>query len=133
MKDHFKPVFLNRIDEYVIFNSLSKKDLRGIVEIETKRLGKRLEDRAMNLSISDSALDYLAEVGFDPVYGARPLKRTIQRELETTVARGILAGEYIDGDTVAVDVVNERLRITKLWGGPVGESQEQEEVSVSFE
>merc|ERR1711862_464837 len=79
MKDHFKPEFLNRIDEYVIFNSLSKKDLRGIVKIETKRLEKRLEERSIYLHITDSALDYLADVGFDPVYGARPLKRTISR------------------------------------------------------
>jgi len=113
MKEHFKPEFLNRIDEYVIFNSLSKKDLRGIVKIETKRLGKRLEDRAMHLSISDSALDYLADVGFDPIYGARPLKRTIQRELETTVARGILKGEFDDKDTILVDEKDGKLVISK--------------------
>jgi len=124
MKDHFKPEFLNRIDEYVIFNSLSKKDLRGIVKIETKRLGKRLEDRAMHLSITDTALDYLADVGFDPVYGARPLKRTIQRELETPVARGILKGEFDDKDTILVDEKDGTLVITKAIDGVVTEKEE---------
>jgi len=141
MKDHFKPEFLNRIDEYVIFNSLSKKDLRGIVEIETKRLGKRLEDRAMNLSISDSALDYLAEVGFDPVYGARPLKRTIQRELETTVARGILKGEFDDKDTILVDEKDGKLVISKATDADVvtttkakaTEEEEEESLTGTFD
>ena len=102
MKQQFKPEFLNRIDENVIFNSLSKSDLRGIVKIELKRLEKRLEERDLKLSISETALDFLVNLGFDPVYGARPLKRTIQRELETVVARGILSGDFQDGDTVFV-------------------------------
>ena len=113
MKDHFRPEFLNRIDEYVIFNSLSKENLRNIVKLEAERLEKRLEERQITLSISDAALDFLAEVGFDPVYGARPLKRTLQRELETKIARGILGGEYFDGDTIEVDVENERLSLRK--------------------
>ncbi|KAL3904784.1 MAG: hypothetical protein SGILL_009933, partial [Bacillariaceae sp.] len=87
MKEHFKPEFLNRIDEYVIFNSLDREALREIVKLEIKRLDKRLAEKEMTLSITENALDYLSNVGFDPVYGARPLKRTIQRELETTVAR----------------------------------------------
>lgn len=113
MKDKFKPEFLNRIDENVIFNSLNKNDLRGIVRIELKRLGKRLEDRDLKLSINDEALDFLADVGFDPVYGARPLKRTIQRELETVVARGILSGDFNNGDVVTVGVKNERIDVSK--------------------
>lgn len=126
MRDFFKPEFLNRIDEHVIFNSLSKQDLRGIVRIETKRLEKRLEDRQIELFLSDAALDYLADVGFDPVYGARPLKRTIQRELETNVARRILAGEIKDGDTVVVDVVDDRLSVytTDELETPVDEEEE---------
>merc|ERR1711933_413547 len=106
MRDNFKPEFLNRIDEYVIFNSLSKTDLKRIVGLEVKRLEKRLE-------LSESALDWLADIGFDPVYGARPLKRVIQREVETNVARGILKGDFDDGDTIIVDVLNERLDIRK--------------------
>lgn len=127
MKDSFKPEFLNRIDEYVIFNSLSKKDLRGIVKIETKRLEKRLEERLISLAISDSAFDYLADVGFDPVYGARPLKRTIQRELETTIARGILKGEFGDKDTVIVDEIDGKLEITKAIDVVTSSSTEEED------
>jgi len=132
MKDNFKPEFLNRIDEYVIFNSLSKQDLRFIVALESKRLEQRLAEKRMKLSLSEASLDFLADVGFDPVYGARPLKRTLQRELETVVAKGILSGEFEDGDTVVVDVVGERLSVSKgmraypLNGG-------QEELSGAFD
>jgi len=113
MRDNFKPEFLNRIDEYVIFNSLTKSDLKRIVGPEVKRLEKRLEERSMRLALSESAMDWLADIGFDPVYGARPLKRVIQREVETNVARGILKGDFDDGDTIIVDVLNERLDIRK--------------------
>lgn len=113
MKENFRPEFLNRIDEHVIFNSLDKKSLRGIVRLEVKRLEKRMAERAIGLTLTDDALDFLAEVGFDPVYGARPLKRTIQRELESVIARGILGGEYGDGDTIIVTVYNERLSVQK--------------------
>jgi len=113
MKDHFRPEFLNRIDEHVIFNSLGKNELREIVKLEIKRLQKRLDEKEITLHISDGALDFLADVGFDPVYGARPLKRTIQRQLETVIAKGILSGSYGDGDSVIVDIVNERLSVYK--------------------
>jgi ATP-dependent Clp protease ATP-binding subunit ClpB len=123
MKDHFRPEFLNRIDEYVVFNSLSKKNLRNIVKLEAQRLEKRLEERQIKLELSDEALDFLADVGFDPVYGARPLKRTIQRELETVIARGILSGEFFDGDIISVDVQNERLAVTKATGTPAASEE----------
>lgn len=113
MRETFKPEFLNRIDETVIFNSLGKADLRGIVSIEMQKLEKRLLEKQMTIQLSGAALDFLADVGFDPAYGARPLKRTIQRELENVVARKILAGELKDGDAILVDVVNERLEIYK--------------------
>lgn len=103
MKEKFRPEFLNRLDEYVIFNSLSKQNLRGIVKLEARRLENRLADKKITMELKDSALDYLADVGFDPVYGARPLKRTIQRELETTIAQAILRGDVKDGDTVVVE------------------------------
>ena len=83
MRSSFRPEFLNRIDEIIIFHSLNKAELREIVKLQVQRLEKRLSDRKMSLKLSDSALDFLAEVGFDPVFGARPLKRAIQRELET--------------------------------------------------
>jgi len=103
MKQNFKPEFLNRIDEYVIFDSLSKENLRGIVKIEIARLEKRLKERDMKLELTDSAFTHLVDVGFDPIYGARPLKRTIQRELETVVAKCILAGQFEDGSLIKID------------------------------
>ena len=138
MRKHFKPEFLNRIDENVIFNSLGKEALREIVKIEVSRLEKRLNEKNIQLSMKEEALDFLADVGFDPIYGARPLKRTIQRELETIIARGILGGQFNDGDTVVVGVMNERLDITRAVGGtpqPPTESQggEQFQTIPSFE
>jgi ATP-dependent Clp protease ATP-binding subunit ClpB len=109
----FKPEFLNRIDEYVVFNSLNKDNLRGIVRNEVKRLEGRLKDRDITMEISDDALGFIADIGFDPVYGARPLKRAIQRSLESVVAQGILRGEYDDGDTIIVSVKDERLDVRK--------------------
>jgi ATP-dependent Clp protease ATP-binding subunit ClpB len=117
MKEKFKPEFLNRLDEYVIFNSLSKKDLRGIVKLEVKRLEKRLADRDISMYLTEAALDYLADIGFDPVYGARPLKRTIQRELETNVAKAILRGDFSDGDRILVDGSRDGLIIQKVLDG----------------
>lgn len=114
MKDKFKPEFLNRLDEYVIFNSLNKNDLRGIVKLEVERLESRLADRKITMTITDSALDYLADTGFDPVYGARPLKRAIQRELETNTAKGILRGDFTDGDAILVDSKGDGLVIEKV-------------------
>lgn len=131
MKDHFKPEFLNRIDEFVIFNSLSKNDLRGIVLLETRRLEQRLAERQIKLLLTEPALDFLADVGYDPVYGARPLKRTIQRELETTIAQGILRGEFSDGDTVIADIVNERISIRK--GSPADYPETPKSMAGSFD
>jgi len=104
---------LNRIDENVIFNSLSKENLRGIVVLEVKRLESRLADKSMRMIVTDEALDYLVDIGFDPVYGARPLKRTIQKQLENNMAIGILSGDYADGDTIMVGVINDRIHIRK--------------------
>jgi ATP-dependent Clp protease ATP-binding subunit ClpB len=104
---------LNRIDENVIFNSLSKENLRGIVVLEMKRLESRLADKSMRMIVTDEALDYLVDIGFDPVYGARPLKRTIQKQLENNMAIGILSGDYADGDTIMVGVINDRIHIRK--------------------
>jgi ATP-dependent Clp protease ATP-binding subunit ClpB len=126
MQDYFKPEFLNRIDETVIFNSLDRKDLRKIVKLETKRLEKRLEERQIRLTMSSSALDHLADVGFDPVYGARPLKRTIQRELETTVARGILAGDYSDGDTIVVGMLGDKIDVRRAIDADASATQEDQ-------
>ena len=114
MGSSFRPEFLNRIDEVIIFHALKKHQLRHIVYLQTKRLEQRLAERKMSLKLSESALDFLAEVGYDPVFGARPLKRAIQRELETQIAKGILRSEFRDGDTIYVDVENERLAFKRL-------------------
>ncbi len=114
MRDSFRPEFLNRIDEIIIFHGLKKSELRQIVQLQTNRLAQRLADRKMALRLSDAALDFLAEVGYDPVYGARPLKRAIQRELETQIAKSILRSEFHDGDTIFVDVEHERLAFKRL-------------------
>ncbi|NEO35804.1 MAG: ATP-dependent chaperone ClpB [Moorea sp. SIOASIH] len=114
MRSSFRPEFLNRIDEVIIFHTLQKHQLRNIVQLQTLRLEQRLADRKMSLKLSDAALDFLAELGYDPVFGARPLKRAIQRELETPIAKGILRSEFNDGDTIFVDVNNERLSFQRL-------------------
>ena len=114
MRENFRPEFLNRIDEMIIFHSLQKSELRRIIKLQVERLAERLSDRKMSLRLSDAALDFLAEVGYDPVYGARPLKRAIQRELETQIAKAILRSEFVNGDTIFVDVENERLAFKRL-------------------
>lgn len=115
MRAQFRPEFLNRVDEFIIFHSLTKGELRNIVKLQTQRLEQRLSDRKMALKLSDAAINWLAKVGYDPVYGARPLKRAIQRELETQIAKSILRGEFHDGDTIFVDVgENERLVFKRL-------------------
>ena len=106
---HFRPEFLNRLDETIIFHSLRREELRQIVALQVNRLRERLCDRKLGLEISDTAADWLANAGYDPVYGARPLKRAIQRELETPIAKSILAGLYGDSQIVHVDVDQERL------------------------
>ncbi|MFN9546689.1 MAG: ATP-dependent chaperone ClpB [Cyanobacteriota bacterium] len=113
LRAHFRPEFLNRLDESIIFHSLKAEELRQIVELQVKRLAKRLEDKKLGLQLDGEALDWLAGVGYDPVYGARPLKRAIQRELETPIAKAILTGTFPPGATIAVDVQNERLRFQK--------------------
>jgi ATP-dependent Clp protease ATP-binding subunit ClpB len=114
LRAHFRPEFLNRIDEMIIFHSLLKEQLRSIVQLQALRLEKRLEERKMTLKLSDAALDFIVEVGYDPVYGARPLKRAIQKELETPIAKRILQGALQDGNTIFVDVENERLTFKQL-------------------
>ncbi|TVS02512.1 MAG: ATP-dependent chaperone ClpB [Cyanobium sp. PLM2.Bin73] len=107
LRGHFRPEFLNRLDETIIFHSLRQEELREIVELQVQRLAKRLDDRKLGLALNADALDWLAGVGYDPVYGARPLKRAIQRELETPIAKGILAGTFTPDHTIAVDVEHE--------------------------
>jgi ATP-dependent Clp protease ATP-binding subunit ClpB len=113
LRAHFRPEFLNRLDETIIFHSLKQEELRQIVELQVQRLAQRLDDKKLGLELNADALDWLAGVGYDPVYGARPLKRAIQRELETPIAKGILAGQFTPGHRIAVDVAHERLRFAQ--------------------
>ena len=101
---HFRPEFINRIDETVVFHPLTQQEIRAIAQIQLKGLGERLKQRDMSISFSDAALDSLAELGFDPVYGARPLKREIQQAIENPIAMSILSGEFGPGDRIVVDL-----------------------------
>jgi ATP-dependent Clp protease ATP-binding subunit ClpB len=104
VQGHFRPEFINRLDDIVVFHPLGAEQIRAIAKIQTAHLSKRLGERQIKLEISDEALALLGEAGFDPVYGARPLKRAIQQQLENPLAQKILAGEFGQGDTVRVDV-----------------------------
>ena len=109
LRQHFRPEFLNRVDELVVFHPLGTEHLIKIVEIQLDRLRNRLAERRIDLALSPSALRHLGERGYDPVYGARPLKRLIQQELETPIARLLVKGELRDGDTVSIDLKNGSL------------------------
>jgi len=104
LRQHFRPEFLNRVDETVVFHALSRENLKSIVQIQLGRLRARLAERKIELVLSDAALDHFATVGYDPVYGARPLKRLLQRELETVLGRQLLAGTIREQTRVVVDV-----------------------------
>ncbi|MDP7994883.1 MAG: ATP-dependent chaperone ClpB [Synechococcus sp. SP2 MAG] len=111
LRSHFRPEFLNRIDDTIIFHSLRRDELRQIIGLQVERLRQRLSERKLDLNISEEATDWLANAGYDPVYGARPLKRAIQRELETPIAKAILAGTYEEGSSVQIQVKEERLSL----------------------
>ncbi len=110
---HFRPEFINRIDEVVVFHPLLKEQIRAIADIQVGHLRKRLAEREMSLELSEAALDKLGEAGFDPVYGARPLKRAIQQQLENGLAQAILRGDFSSGDTIRVDVSEQGLLFNK--------------------
>ncbi|BDZ40474.1 hypothetical protein GCM10025863_30880 [Microbacterium suwonense] len=106
LKRHFKPEFLNRLDDIIVFPQLNKDELRQIVGLFTKQLADRLLDRDMTVELSDTAKDKLIDIGFDPSLGARPLRRAMQREIEDMLSEKILHGELNSGDHVKVDVVD---------------------------
>ena len=103
VRGHFRPEFVNRIDEMVVFRPLGRGEVRAIVDLEVGRLRARLAERGIGLSVTDAALDRIAAHGYDPAYGARPLKRTFRVEVENPLARRILAGEIGDRETVRID------------------------------
>jgi ATP-dependent Clp protease ATP-binding subunit ClpA len=104
LKQQFRPEFLNRIDEIIIFNPLGMDAIKKIVEIQMRYLHDRLAERKIAISVSDSVKELIASKGYDPVFGARPIKRTIQRLIEDPLSRQILSGEFGEGDTVKMDV-----------------------------
>ena len=110
---HFRPEFINRVDETVVFHPLAKDQLKGIASIQLGFLQKRLAERDIGLALSNEALDKLVDAGFDPVYGARPLKRAIQQQLENPLAQSLLRGEYLQGDTIHVGVEDERFTFNR--------------------
>jgi len=110
----FRPEFLNRIDEIILFRSLTKEDLLQIVDIQMRHLRDLLAERHIGLEITDAARQHLAEVGYDPVFGARPLRRVIQREVQDPLALALLRGEFTEGDTVRVDFRDGRIVFEKV-------------------
>ncbi|NET89060.1 MAG: ATP-dependent chaperone ClpB [Kamptonema sp. SIO1D9] len=113
LRKHFRPEFLNRVDDLIIFHTLRREELRAIVRIQLKRIEKLLSEQKINLEITEAAQDYIVEAGYDPVYGARPLKRAIQRTLENPIATKILENTYVEGDTVLIDCEKNSLTFSK--------------------
>jgi ATP-dependent Clp protease ATP-binding subunit ClpB len=112
VREHFRPEFLNRLDEVLIFNRLTLANLRRIVDVQLERVRSRFAQRDLSLELTDAAKDWLAERGFDPVYGARPLKRVLRKELEDRVALMLLDGSVTEGQTIKVDAAGGELVIS---------------------
>ena len=110
---HFRPEFINRIDEIVVFHPLDKEQTKQIAVIQINRLRARLAGREYHLSVTDEALDYLAAAGYDPLYGARPLKRSIQQYVENPLAQEILSGKFVPGDTIQIALQDSKVVFTK--------------------
>ena len=114
LKQKFKPEFLNRIDEIIMFKALTLKELSGIVDIQINSLKKRLLDQDIELDITQNAKDFLANEGYEPLYGARPLKRVIRQLVEIPMSMKILEGEFVKGDRISVDCQDNNLTFIKL-------------------
>ena len=110
---HFSPEFVNRIDETVVFHPLLKSQIRGIADIQIELLNKRLQDNDLRLEVSDAVLEKIADLGYDPVYGARPLKRVIQNRIENALAQQVIKGDYEPGDCIVIDVEDEQFSFSK--------------------
>jgi ATP-dependent Clp protease ATP-binding subunit ClpC len=113
MKNFFSPEFLNRIDDTIVFNSLSKDDIKKITEIELKKLSNRLSELKYTVTYDDSLIEYLSKIGYDELYGARPLKRAIQDKVEDLISEEVLTGKFIEGKTYHLKVEKEEIKITK--------------------
>ncbi|MEP6702441.1 MAG: type VI secretion system ATPase TssH, partial [Betaproteobacteria bacterium] len=113
VKSHFRPEFVNRIDEIVVFHPLDEKNIAAIAKIQLQSLEGRLAKLDIRMQVTDAALKDIAQAGFDPVYGARPLKRAIQQSIENPLSKEILAGRYAAGDTIVVDARGKGIVFTK--------------------
>jgi ATP-dependent Clp protease ATP-binding subunit ClpB len=119
VRSHFKPEFLNRLDDIVVFDPLTTAELAGIVDVQLGLLQNRLAGRRLVLQVSDAAREWLAINGFDPMYGARPLRRLIQTAIGDRLAKALIAGEITDGDQVRIDVTEDRSSLTVAADRPV--------------
>jgi ATP-dependent Clp protease ATP-binding subunit ClpB len=117
LRAHFKPEFLNRVDEIIVFHALSREQLRSIIDIQLHGLMKRLEERKIRIELTDKAKDLLIAEAYDPIYGARPLKRTLQRQILDPLALRVLQGEYREGDAVRVDASAGELQFSRAEAG----------------
>jgi ATP-dependent Clp protease ATP-binding subunit ClpB len=113
LRSHFRPEFINRVDDIILFHALSRSEMRHIIRIQLKRVEKLLQEQKISLEISAAACDYLVEAGYDPVYGARPLKRAIQRQVENPLATKLLENTFISGDTIFIDIGEQGLTFSK--------------------
>jgi ATP-dependent Clp protease ATP-binding subunit ClpB len=113
LRAHFRPEFLNRVDDIIVFHSLSRDDLKEIVDIQTERLRSMLEDRQMSIELTDDAKNFIVAHGYDPAYGARPIKRTLQRLVSDPLSLAILEGRFSEGDTILVSVNGDGLKFEK--------------------
>jgi ATP-dependent Clp protease ATP-binding subunit ClpB len=119
LRGHFRPEFINRVDEIIVFHTLSREQMRSIIDIQLRGLMKRLEDRKIHIELTDRAKDQLIAEGYDPTYGARPLKRTIQRKVLDPLAMRVLQGDFKEGDTVRIDATGGELRFDASASEPV--------------
>jgi ATP-dependent Clp protease ATP-binding subunit ClpB len=113
LRNHFRPEFLNRVDDIIVFRPLSRENLAEIVDIQLRHLERLLAGRHLRLEVTPEAREFLADRGYDPVYGARPLKRVIQRELQNPIALEVLEGNFHEGDTVRVEREGDHLRLVQ--------------------
>lgn len=128
LRHHFRPEFLNRVDDIVLFKPLTMAEIEKIIDLLTADLVRRLQNRRLNLNLTDAAKEFIAKAGYDPVYGARPLKRYLQHELETRIARAIISGLIPDGSTINVDVQGDELVVTHTGEPPKVEVEKAEAV-----
>jgi len=113
LQKHFRPEFLNRIDDTILFHPLSRAELGEIVVLQLRRIQAMLADKKIIIELTEAARTYIADLGYDPVYGARPLKRAIQRELQNPIATKLLENTFVDGDTILVDLTDKKLSFNK--------------------